>query len=120
MNTFQSIRAFIGAKDFNISRQFYTDLGCKEVILDPKMSYFKFNDQLGFYLQDYRVEDWINNSMMFLGVEHLAAYRDTLLKKDLISTYPEVRISEIVSHDWGEVFYLHDPSTVLWHIGTFK
>ncbi len=59
-----SIRPFIGAKDFELSRNFYRDLGFQESILFPTMSYFK-TQGLGFYLQDAYVKDWIDNSMIF-------------------------------------------------------
>ena len=28
-------------------------------------------------------------------------------------------LSEIVKNDWGNEFFLHDPSGILWHIGKF-
>jgi len=65
----KSIRTFIGAKDFTESRQFYSDIGFTEHVIDAKMSYFTVNNSLGFYLQDYYVKDWINNSMVFLEVD---------------------------------------------------
>ena len=61
----RSIRPFIGAKDFELSRSFYRDIGFQESILAPTMSYFKTHG-LGFYLQDAYVQDWIDNSMIFL------------------------------------------------------
>ena len=45
-----SIRPFIGARDFEISRNFYRDFGFEENILSDNMSYFNKNG-LGFYLQ---------------------------------------------------------------------
>jgi hypothetical protein len=48
----KSIRAFIGAKDYNISIAFYKDLGFEESIISNNLIYFKINDTLGFYLQD--------------------------------------------------------------------
>ncbi len=53
-----SIRPFIGAKDFEVSRNFYRDLGFQESILFHNMSYFK-TQGLGFYLQDADEKDWI-------------------------------------------------------------
>lgn len=47
----KSIRTFIGAKNYDESRTFYQELGFEEVILSPKMSLFKVNENLGFYLQ---------------------------------------------------------------------
>ena len=37
----KSIRPFIGAKDFEISRSFYRDLGFEETVLAPNFSVFK-------------------------------------------------------------------------------
>ena len=52
----KSIRPFIGAKDFEVSRQFYRDLGFEESIASHNMSFFK-TDEIGFYLQDAYVKD---------------------------------------------------------------
>ena len=48
----KSIRPFIGAKDFEISRCFYQDLGFEEGVLDSKFSVFKTGD-LAFYNYSY-------------------------------------------------------------------
>ena len=37
----KSIRPFIGAENFEISRNFYRDWGFEEIILDQNMSVFK-------------------------------------------------------------------------------
>ncbi len=37
----KSIRPFIGAKDYDVSRSFYRDLGFEETVLGPDMSVFK-------------------------------------------------------------------------------
>ena len=65
----KQIRPFVGAKDFKESRAFYQALGFEEVIIDKKVSLFKINDHLGFYLQDAYVRDWIDNTMIFVEVE---------------------------------------------------
>ncbi|MGK6341218.1 hypothetical protein ACMGDK_03210 [Chryseobacterium sp. DT-3] len=43
----KSIRPFIGAENFGISRSFYRDLGFEEMILEPKLSLFK-RQETGF------------------------------------------------------------------------
>ncbi|MDZ7606704.1 MAG: hypothetical protein U5K79_14200 [Cyclobacteriaceae bacterium] len=63
-----SIRPFIGAKDYELSRKFYRDLGFTESVVSHNMSYFK-KDGLGFYLQDAYVKDWVDNSMIFMEVK---------------------------------------------------
>ena len=64
----KSIRPFIGARNFEISRQFYKGLGFAESVVSNDMSFFR-TDGLGFYLQDACVKDWIDNSMLFLEVD---------------------------------------------------
>ena len=116
----KSIRPFIGSKDYNLSRQFYLDFGFEEMIkISYKMSYFKSGD-FGFYLQDSYVKDWVNNSMIFLEVENVEEHLTQIKKRNLTSKYKKVKISEIHFNDWGNEYFIHDPSGVLWHIGVFK
>jgi len=114
-----SIRPFIGAKDFDVSRRFYRDLGFEEVVLEHNFSYFK-TEGIGFYLQDAYVKDWVDNTMLFLEVDDVARYYDEILALDLPSKYEGVRLVPIRNHPWGRECFLHDPSGILWHIGEFK
>ena len=115
----KSIRPFIGAKDFETSRRFYRDLGFNEVMLPPKMAVFTLGD-FSFYLQDAYVKDWVDNSMLFLEVDDLEQHLIDIKALQLPQKYPGVRVSEIVTNDWGAEFFVHDPSGILWHIGSFK
>lgn len=114
----KSIRPFIGANDFEVSRSFYRDLGFEESVLTHNMSYFKTNG-LGFYLQDADVKDWIDNTMIFLEVENVDQYWNELLALDLPSKYKHVRLTPVRISDWGKECFLHDPSGILWHFGEF-
>jgi hypothetical protein len=113
-----SIRPFIGAKNFELSRSFYRDLGFQESILSHDMSYFK-TEGIGFYLQDAYVKDWIDNSMIFLEVDNVLRYWNELLALDLPAKYDGVRLTPIRELDWGRECFLHDPSGILWHFGEF-
>lgn len=113
-----SIRPFIGAKNYDLSRNFYHDLGFKESVLSDNMSYFK-TDGLGFYLQRAYVQDWVDNSMIFLEVEDVSQYWKELLALDLTSRYDGVKLTPIREYDWGRECFMHDPSGILWHIGEF-
>ncbi len=115
----KSIRPFLGSKDFETSRAFYRDLGFEEVLLPPKMALFIIGD-FGFYLQDYYAKDWVDNTMVFLEVENLPQYLEQIKSLQLPEKYSGVRISEIVHQEWGSEFFVHDPSGILWHIGSFK
>ena len=114
-----SIRPFIGAKNFELSRNFYRDLGFNESVLSHNMSYFK-TEGLGFYLQDAYVKDWIDNSMIFLEVEDVGLYWQELLALNLTSRYEGVKLTPIREYDWGKECFIHDPSGILWHIGEFS
>jgi hypothetical protein len=113
-----SIRPFIGATDFEISRNFYRDLGFEESILSYNMSYFK-TQGLGFYLQDAYVKDWIDNSMIFMQVDNVDQYWSELLALDLTVKYKNIKLTAIKKYDWGRECFLHDPSGILWHFGEF-
>ncbi len=114
-----SIRPFIGARDFKESRAFYTEFGFEETIVSETMSYFKMGN-FGFYLQDAYIKDWVDNSMLFLEVLNLDSFRQAVLDKKLTDRFSTVRISKIHHNDWGEEFFVHDPSGILWHVGNFK
>ena len=114
----KSIRPFIGAKNYAVSRQFYQDIGFQETVLSHNMSYFQ-SGNLGFYLQDAYVKDWIDNTMVFMEVEDVQGCYQDLLALQLPTTYPSVRLSPVRQQEWGSECYLHDPSGILWHFGAF-
>lgn len=114
-----SIRPFIGAKNFDISRNFYKDLGFQETVLFPTMSLFK-SDNLGFYLQDAYVKDWVDNSMIFMEVNDVNQFLEELQKLKLETEYPGVKLTPVRQYDWGRECFLHDPSGILWHFGEFN
>lgn len=113
-----SIRPFIGAKDYELSRSFYREIGFTEKELSPDMCLFT-TGQLGFYLQDAYVSDWIDNTMIFLEVDDAGRYYKELEALDLPSKYKGVRLSPTRQYDWGRECFLHDPSGILWHFGEF-
>jgi hypothetical protein len=115
----KSIRAFIGALNFEESRLFYKEIGFEESVISKNMSYIKVTDNLGFYLQDAYVEDWINNSMIFLEVDDVNRYWKELLSLNLHQRYKNVKLTPIREENWGRECFMHDPSGVLWHFGEF-
>ena len=118
-NQIKSIRPFIGAKDYELSRSFYRDLGFIETVLSNNMSVFK-SGEFAFYLQDAYVQDWVDNSMIFLEVDDVNDFWDKLLALNLTAKYPAVKLVSIKEYDWGKECFIHDPSGILWHIGEFS
>jgi catechol 2,3-dioxygenase-like lactoylglutathione lyase family enzyme len=114
----KSIRPFIGSKDFNISRSFYRDLGFEETVLSPAMSVFKTKG-IAFYLQNYYLKDWIDNTMIFLEVDDVERYWNELHQLNMPAKYEAVKLTTIKTYDWGRECFLHDPSGILWHFGEF-
>ena len=113
-----SIRPFIGAKNFELSRNFYRDLGFQEKVLTHNMSLFLIGG-LGFYLQDGYVKDWVDNTMIFLEVDDVDRYWKELVALDLPAKYKGVKLTPIRDDHWGRECFLHDPSGILWHFGEF-
>lgn len=119
--TFQSnsIRAFIGAKNYAESRQFYQELGFEKVEIGGNMTLFKVNKNLAFYLQDAYVKDWVDNSMLFLEVDDLEKCWKELTAKGLQQRYELVKIGRIVENDWGNEFFFTRPVwrfMAFWHL----
>jgi hypothetical protein len=114
----KSIRPFIGAKNFEVSRAFYREVGFEEVVLHPKLSLFQTNGA-AFYLQDAYVKDWVDNTMVFLEVVNVERHYQELAALDLPGKFPGVRLEPIRIQPWGRECFLHDPSGILWHFGEF-
>ncbi|MFL9837380.1 glyoxalase [Flavobacterium sp. ST-75] len=115
----KSIRPFIGAKDFEVSRMFYRDLGFQETVLSPNLSVFKTNNTLAFYLQKAYVKDWIDNTMLFMEVENVDIFWKSLNELNLTAKYKGVRLVPVRTMEWGKECFVHDPSGILWHFGEF-
>ncbi|MTB53400.1 VOC family protein [Lewinella sp. W8] len=109
------LRTFLPAKDFALSREFYAELGAKELWSSNDMVLFRLG-QSTFYLQDYYVKDWAENLMMFLMVPELDAFWEELRALDLPSRYAGVRWKAPTDYDWGlREIHLIDPAGTLWH-----
>jgi len=115
----KSIRAFIGAKDYETSRSFYRDLGFSEIVISEKMSLFTIKG-LSFYLQDYYVKDWIENSMILLEVGDVQEYYSFLQRLELDKKYSNIKLIPLQENEWGKECYLIDPAGVLWHFAEFR
>ncbi|WP_294232311.1 glyoxalase [uncultured Chryseobacterium sp.] len=114
----KSIRPFIGAENFEISRSFYRDLGFEEVVINPNMSLFRWNDT-AFYLQNAYVKEWIDNTMVFMEVDDTDQFFQQLVNLNLTEKYTNAKLSPVRTMTWGKECFVHDPSGVLWHFGEF-
>jgi hypothetical protein len=113
-----SIRTFVGAKNYEVSRAFYRDLGFEEIIISATLSLFQVGP-LSFYLQDYFNQVWLENSMLFLEVKDVQKEFDMVNALELNKKYPEVKVLPMKKESWGDVFYIIDPAGVLLHVAQF-
>lgn len=110
------IKAFVPAQDFEISKQFYKDLGFTMASEGGGVAYFHF-EHVSFLLQDFCVASLAENFMMHILVEDVEAWRTHVLASGVASKYG-VRVTEIERQPWRmRDFCLSDPSGVLWRIG---
>jgi hypothetical protein len=116
----RSIRTFVGAEDFQTSRSFYSELGFEESTIDEKMSFFKVNSSLGFYLQDYYVKEWCDNSMVLLEVQDVNDIRKSLIELEIERKYKNVNLLDIRRNEHGKQIFVYDLSGVLWHFFEFS
>jgi len=118
MNNFtvKGITAFIPAQDYNVSRQFYNNLGFTEVDNNDKATYF-MHSNVGFWLQDYYVEDFANNFMLCIYVEDLDTWWQRIQKMNFDRHYKQNAKVHAAPHDQkgGYMLQISDPSGVLWH-----
>ena len=109
------IKAFVPAKDFELSKRFYQDLGFIKASDANGIAYFH-HDDASFLLQNFYVEDLARNLMMHLLVEDVDAWWQQVRDAGIAGKYG-VKVTEIERQPWRmRDFVLVDPSGVLWRI----
>jgi len=111
------IKAFVPAKDFAVSRQFYSDLGFTQASLGGGVAYFHHGNT-AFLLQDFFAPALANNLQMHLLVKDAQAWFDHVHALDLPTRYGVRAATPLVEQPWGMIdFVVTDPSGVCWRIG---
>lgn len=110
------IKAFVPAKDFELSRQFYQDIGFTMASEGGGIAYFHFGNS-SFLLQNFCAEGFAENFMMHLLVEDVDAWWHKVEKSGVVNKYG-VKLWPIELQPWKmRDFCITDPSGVLWRIG---
>ena len=112
------IKAFVPSKDFELSKQFYKDLGFTMASEGGGIAYFHFG-HVSFLLQDYCAESFAENFMMHILVEDVCSWWNHFQKSGVLTKYG-VRVTELEDQPWRMRDFclcLYDPSGVLWRIG---
>lgn len=110
------IKAFVPARDFERSQQFYRDLGFTMASEGGGVAYFHLG-HVSFLLQDFCTPGLAENFMMHILVEDVDAWWAHVHASGVVDRYG-VTCSGIESQPWRmRDFCLTDPSGVLWRIG---
>lgn len=110
------IKAFIPAKNYTISKQFYQDMGFTLASDTVGVAYFHYGN-CSFLLQDFYEKDHAENFMLHLLVKDVAAWHAHLIAQDMVNKY-QIRLSNVETQPWKMLdFTITDPSGVLWRIG---
>lgn len=110
------IKAFVPAKDFEVSKSFYQAIGFTKASDEHGIAYFHAGN-CSFLLQDFYVKEQAENFMMHLLVEDAHAWHQQVMDSGVIDQF-NVKVSAITQQPWGMLdFTVHDPSGVLWRVG---
>ena len=109
------IKAFIPAKNYEISQAFYADLGFTQASDTADVAYF-YHGNCSFLLQNFYDQTLAENFMMHLLVEDVQSWHQHIIESGIADKY-QVEISAVTEQAWGMLdFVLYDPSGVLWRI----
>ena len=110
------LKAFVPAKDAELSKQFYVDLGFSVNWSNAEIAELEIGS-FRFLLQTFYVAEHAGNFMMALQVENADAWWEHIQRQDLARKYPGIMCKPPAMQPWGvRVLYLSDPTGVLWHI----
>ncbi len=109
------LKAFVPARDHELSKRFYQDVGFSLASDGDGIAYFHCGE-VSFLLQDFYEDGLAKNLMMHLLVEDVQAWWEHLQAKDIAGKYG-VRIGPVELQPWRmRDFVMIDPSGVLWRI----
>jgi uncharacterized glyoxalase superfamily protein PhnB len=107
------IKAFVPAKNFALSMEFYEALGFTRASVFEDVAYFHCGES-SFLLQDFFVQEHTANYQMHLLVANVDAWHE---KAKAVAERFNVKVGEPENRPWAmRDFTLFDPSGVLWRI----
>jgi catechol 2,3-dioxygenase-like lactoylglutathione lyase family enzyme len=109
------LKAFIPTKDYELSKQFYSDIGFTLKSDGGGVAYFSHGNA-SFLLQNFYSDPLASNLTMHLLVEDVDAWRAHLEALEIATRYG-VEITDIQQQPWRmRDFVLTDPCGVEWTI----
>ena len=112
--TVEAMRPVVPARDFELGRRFYVDLGFQPEELTDGLIEMRLG-AFSFLLQDYYVPQWAENFVVHLLVTDVRRWWDHIVALDLGGRYG-VKTALPRQESWGLIAGVMDPSGVLWRI----
>lgn len=112
-----SLRPFIPARDFELSKRFYAALGWDTRDVGPRLALVTIAAGQQFYLQDFHVPAFTENAMLHVTVADAAAWHAHVAAALEAGPFPTARVQAPRRQDYGAIVtFVHDPSGVLLHL----
>lgn len=108
----KDFKVYMPAKDFELSKRFYTSLGFKMSEGWGGTADFELNGNR-FRLQDYYVKDWADNFMVVIDVDDADAWYQHVRKIADSGGFDSIHIKPPETVDGSLVLHVTDPSGVL-------
>lgn len=114
------VRPFLPSKDFELSKRFYAELGCKLEWSDDNLSLFNLAG-FRFYLQHYYTKEWADNCMLHIAVQDATSCFVQVSEVIQSGLFPGARVSAPKHEPYGAlVTYVWDPVGVLLHLAEWN
>jgi len=110
------LRPFVPAKNFEVSKEFYTRLGWQVKDLSDGLALVQLGDR-SFYLQNYYTKEFAENTMLHIGVADAQAWYEhaSSLLRDGKFAGAQVQPPKRQVYN-ASVTFVHDPAGVLLHL----
>ncbi len=112
-----TLRPFVPALDFAVSKRFYQALGFRPTMEDDTIAMLKLGI-FSFILQKFYVKELAENFMMQMLVRDVEAWWAEVQPARLTDEFALKLVKPPAIQPWGmKVGFIADPSGVLWHVG---
>ena len=111
------ISAFVPARDFELSKRFYRALGWETIDVGPGLALVTVADHQRFYVQDYYLKEFADNSMLHITVESASDWHAHVVAALEGGRFDGARVQAPAQQPYGAtVVFVHDPAGVLIHL----
>jgi hypothetical protein len=111
-----SLRPFVPARDYALSKRYYQALGFELTSENEQIAILKLGS-FSFILQNFYVKEFAENCMVQLLVRDANSWWERVDGARLVEEFAVQEPRAPVMQSWGmKVGFLFDPSGVLWHV----